>query len=115
MTISVGRREFLASLSSAAIALPTAVRAQPAKVARVGFLGPASATGVGVARRVEALRIGLREHGYLEGQNIVIEFRWAEGKYERLPELAAELVRLRVDLIVTYGTPGTLAAKQATS
>src|SRR6185436_12426523 len=79
---------------------------------RTGFLGPTS--GAGIATRLEALRAGLRELGYVEGQNLVIEFRWAQGKYDRLPELAAELVRLKPDVLVTHGVPGTLAAKQAT-
>ena len=61
------------------------------------------------------MRTGLRDLGYVEGKTLTIEFRWAEGKHERLPELAAELVRLRVDVIVTQGTPGALAAKQATA
>ncbi len=64
---------------------------------------------------MDALRAGLRDAGYVEGKNIVIEFRWAEGKYDRLPELAAELVRLKVDVIVTHATVGTRAAKQATT
>ena len=66
-------------------------------------------------RRLDAFRDGLRDLGYLEGKNILIEFRWADGKTDRLPALAAELVRLNVDVIVCYGTPGTRAAKQATS
>jgi putative ABC transport system substrate-binding protein len=66
-------------------------------------------------QNVDALRAGLRDLGYVEGQNLVIEFRWAEGNYQRLPELAAELVRLKPDVIVTHGTPGTLAAKRATT
>jgi putative ABC transport system substrate-binding protein len=65
--------------------------------------------------RLEAFRAGLREFGYQEGRNIVIEYRWAEGQYERLPALFAEVVRLNVDVIVTHGTPGALAAKQATN
>jgi putative ABC transport system substrate-binding protein len=64
---------------------------------------------------VEALRAGLRDLGYAEGRNIFIEFRWAEGKYDRLPSLADELVRLNVDVLITAGTPGTRAAKRATS
>jgi putative tryptophan/tyrosine transport system substrate-binding protein len=63
---------------------------------------------------IEGLLQGLREHGYVEGQNIVIEYRWAEGRAERLPDLAAELVSLNVDVIVAGGTPGPLAAKHAT-
>jgi putative ABC transport system substrate-binding protein len=65
--------------------------------------------------RVEALRTGLLELGYVEGKNVVIEYRWAEEKYDRLPNLAAELVGLKVDVLVTAGTPGTLAAKQTTT
>jgi putative ABC transport system substrate-binding protein len=104
------------ALGGAAVTWPVAARVQqPPNVRRIGFLGPASASGSGVAKRVGAFRLSLRELGYVEGQNIAIEFRWAEGKYARLPELAAELVRLKVDVIVTYGTPGTLAAKQATT
>jgi putative ABC transport system substrate-binding protein len=86
---------------------------QKGKVWRIGFLGAASASGF--AQRLDALRAGLRDLGYVEGKNLVIEFRWAEEKYERLPELAAELVRLKVDLIVTHGTPGIFAAKSATA
>jgi len=80
---------------------------------RIGFLGPSSAAGI--ASRLEAFRAGLRDLGYVEGKNLVIEFRWAEGKYDRLSELAEELVRLNVELIVTSSTPGVLAAKQATT
>ena len=64
---------------------------------------------------MERFRAGLRDFGYVEGDNIFIDFRWAEGNYARLAEFAAELVRLKVDLLATYGTPGTLAAKQATT
>ena len=86
---------------------------QTEKVYRIGYLGNVSASAQ--AKRVEALRAGLRDLGYVEGKNIVIEFRWAEGRYDRLPDLAAELVRLKVDVLVTAGTPGALAAKQATT
>src|SRR5262245_64446594 len=65
--------------------------------------------------QIEGLRRGLREHGYIEGRNVTIEFRWAEGQYNRLPALAAAIVRLNVDVIITHGTLGTVACKQATS
>ena len=108
------RRKLLVALGAGALAAPlTSFAQQKVKVWRIGFLGTASASGF--AQRVEALRAGLRDLGYVEGKNLVIEFRWAEGKYERLPELAAELVRLKVDVIVTHGTPGTRAAKAATT
>jgi putative ABC transport system substrate-binding protein len=80
---------------------------------RIGFLGPASVSAT--ADWVEALRAGLRDLGYQDGRNIVFEFRWAEGNDDRLPELAADLVGLKVDVLVTYGTPGTRAAKEATT
>jgi putative tryptophan/tyrosine transport system substrate-binding protein len=108
------RRKLLVALGVGALATPlTAFAQQKGKVWRIGFLGTASASGY--AGRVDALRAGLRDLGYVEGKNIVIEFRWAEGKYERLPELAAELVRLKVEIIVAQGTPGILAAKNATT
>jgi putative ABC transport system substrate-binding protein len=108
------RRKLLVALGAGAFATPRACfAAQPAKVARVGFLGPTSA---GSAKsRIDALRAGLRELGYVEGKNLVIEFRWADDNDQLLPQLAAELVRLKVDVIVTQGTSGTRAAKQATS
>ena len=77
---------------------------QAANVPRIGFLGLASAAIFG--KQMEALRAGLRDQGYVEGKTVVIEYRWAEGKYDRLPDLAGELVRLRVDVLVTHGTPG---------
>jgi putative ABC transport system substrate-binding protein len=108
------RRKLLVALGAGALAAPLAVFAQQkGKIWRIGFLGAASASGF--AGLVEAMRAGLRDLGYVEGKNIVIEFRWAEGNYERLPELAAELVRLKVDVIMTAGTPGVLAAKTATT
>jgi putative ABC transport system substrate-binding protein len=67
------------------------------------------------ASRLEAFRLGLRDFGYIEGTTVNVEYRWAEGRYERLPGLVAELVRSKVDLIVTHGTPGSLAAKRATT
>jgi len=86
---------------------------QPKKVPRIGFL--ATVFPSTISDRVEAFRQGLRELGYVEGKNIVIEWRYAEGKADRLPGLAAELVRLKVDLIVTAGSPVTRSAKEATS
>ena len=79
---------------------------------RVGFLGTTSPSDI--SARIEALRQGLREIGYIEGQNISIEYRWAEGNPDRLPKLAAELVNLRVDIIVTHGDVAIRTLKQAT-
>jgi len=86
---------------------------QPAKVPRIGFLSGASPSAQ--LARIEAFRQGLRELGYVEGKNIVIEYRYAEAKLDRLPALAAELVRLKVDIIVTAGSPATRPAKEATA
>ena len=106
------RREVLTALA-ALVAWPCPGRAQQSrKIARIGFLGPGSASNVA---GVEIVRSGLRDLGYVEGKDITIEFRWAEGNYDRLPELAEDLVRLNVDVIVTYAVPGALAAKQATT
>jgi putative ABC transport system substrate-binding protein len=111
--MSLRCRTFLCGLILASFAMPLASEAQQAgKAPRVGFLFYGSA---GPSPEVEAFRQGLRELGYVEGQNISIEYRFARGRIERLPELAAELVRLRPDVIVTPGTPGSMAAKQATS
>jgi len=95
------------------LATVTRVEAQPAKVVRIGFLGPNSAASN--AGRMEALRAGLRELGYVEGKNLIIESRWADGNYDRLPDLALDLVGLKVDFILTSGTPGTRAARSATA
>src|SRR5882724_7707481 len=104
------RREFISLLGGAA-AWPLAARAQQSKVARIGvlYIGLADAESF-----KKELREGLRELGYVEGQNIAFEFRSAEGKLDRLPELAAELVGLKVDVIVALYVPCALAAKQAT-
>ncbi|MBI4529396.1 MAG: ABC transporter substrate-binding protein, partial [Deltaproteobacteria bacterium] len=85
---------------------------QPGRIPRIGILLPSSASFM--SARVEAFRRRLRELGYVEGKNILIEYRYAEGKRERVPDLAAELVRLKVDVIVTTG-PGILAAKKASA
>jgi putative tryptophan/tyrosine transport system substrate-binding protein len=109
------RREFITLLGGAAAALPLAARGQQpsAKVFRVGFLGLPTANSL--PKRSEAFRAGLRDLGYREGRDFVIEYRWADGKYDQLPALLADLVRLKVDVILTHGTPGVLAAKQATT
>jgi ABC-type uncharacterized transport system substrate-binding protein len=86
---------------------------QPAKIPRIGLLIGSSPSAN--AARIEAFRQGLRELGYVEGKNIVIEFRSVEGKFDRLPDLAAELVRLKVDVIVTMGPIINRPAKEATS
>jgi putative tryptophan/tyrosine transport system substrate-binding protein len=107
------RRTFLALAGSAAFAWPLA-RAQPAgRVWRIGVLETISASAN--AGSFDAFRKALREHGYAEGQNLSIEYLSAEGRAERFQRLAAELVRLKVDLIVTRGTPAALAAKNATT
>jgi putative tryptophan/tyrosine transport system substrate-binding protein len=87
--------------------------AQPSSVHRIGFLSAASASAA--ASRVEAFRLGLRELGYVEGANVTIEYRWADGREERLPGLATELVARKVDVIVTQGTVPTMAAHRASA
>jgi putative ABC transport system substrate-binding protein len=107
------RREFFALVGGAAV-WPLAARAQqPEKIPRIGFLG--NSTADLEANLVEPFRGGLRDLGRIEGRNIVIEYRWAEGKYDRFPALIAELLASKVDVIVTAGTPASLAVKKATS
>jgi putative tryptophan/tyrosine transport system substrate-binding protein len=110
----MNRRAFLSILSGGLLAAPLAAEAQqPTKIARIGYLSPNLATSPHLR---EAFRQGLRDLGYVEGRNLVIEYRSAEGKAERLPALAAELVALKVDVIVVGGgAPAALTAKQATS
>jgi len=104
------RRTFIKGLVGSAVAWPFAARAQQAeKVPKIGYLAPSSASA-----RAEVFRQGLRELGYVEGKNIVIEYRFAEGEFDRLPDLAAELARLEVDVIVSVATQASLAAKGAT-
>jgi putative ABC transport system substrate-binding protein len=108
------RKMTVLTLCAMLFALSLSAQAQqPAKVPRIGFLGATYASTN--AARIEAFRQGLRELGYTERKNIVIEYRWAEGKAERLPDLADELVRLKVDVIVTAGPAATRPAQQATS
>ena len=107
------RREFIALLGGAAVAWPVSGRAQqPGKVYRVGFLWDSPAV---FAEAIEAFRRGLRDLGWIEGRNIAIEYRWTEGRPERMRELAEELVRLKVDIIVVPSSIYTEAAKRATS
>jgi putative ABC transport system substrate-binding protein len=105
------RREFITLLGGVAAAWPLVTRAEQSKIARIGALYIGTADAESFKRE---LREGLRELGYVEGQNIEFEFRSAEGQLDRLPGLAAELVRLKVDVIVTLYVPPSLAAKQAT-
>jgi putative ABC transport system substrate-binding protein len=111
MSLTIRRRELIAVLTGAA-AWPLAARAQaPTRLPRLGVLWPGSPPD----KWDEAFRHGLHALGYVEAQNILLEYRWAEGKQERLRELADELVGLKVDLIVTISAPAILAAKQATT
>src|SRR5438093_12944422 len=109
----MGKRIFRLALGVLLLAFSFPARAQqPERIPRIGYLGNSSPA---LERDfVDAFRQGLRDLGYAEGHNILIEYRWAEGRYDRLPEFAAELVRLKVDVLLTAGTPGALAAKQAT-
>ena len=107
------RREFITLLGSAAVSWPLSARAQQMKLPTIGLLGRGHSSAQ--AQWTAAFVQRLRELGWVEGQNVAIEYRWAEGRYERSPAIIAEFVRLKVDVIVTHATPTVLAAKQATS
>ena len=107
----ITRRQALIALAASSLAsLAPLAQAQSGKVFRIGYVGASLSAG---DTRLQALQAGLRDLGYIEGKNIVFESRWSEGKFERLDDLMAEMVRLKVDVIVTHTTPGALAAKRA--
>lgn len=109
----ITRRKLAVILATAVLSAPLALLAQQQKVYRIGFLGNSTAALEG--HLIGPFREGLRDFGYVEGQNVLIEYRWAEGKYERFSILIAELIAQKVDVIVTAGTPATLAVKKATT
>jgi ABC-type uncharacterized transport system substrate-binding protein len=110
----VTRRAFLGTLAGSLLAAPLAAEGQQAgKVSRIGLLSSASSSAG--ADRLRAFKEGLHALGYVEGRNLIIEYRWAEGRDERLPALAADLVRLKVDMIVTQGTSASLEARRVSA
>src|SRR5438309_3136110 len=116
MVLGMDRRAFLTALTGGLLAAPIAAEAQSeGKIYRIGVLSPFSAS-FGPGPSFEAFRRTLRDLGYVEGRNIALEYRWADERYDRLPDLAADLVRRCVDAIVsTWSTPAALATKKATS
>jgi putative ABC transport system substrate-binding protein len=110
----LSRREFAISFAALALAAPLVSLAQPANSPRIGYLQPVAPQN-GTSPALESFRQGLRDLGYVEGKNIQLEIRWGEGKLERMPALATELVRMKVDVIVAVSSPAVLAAKKATA
>src|ERR1700692_2003983 len=111
--VNMQRRHVLALVAGALAAPLAAFAQQPTKIPRIGFLHPAPPGGV-PGMRLEAFRDALHELGYVEGKNVQLEVRWGNGEFERLPALAAELVQLKVDVIVAATSPSVVAARQAT-
>ena len=111
--VMISRRAFIGGLASTVVMISCIVTAAAGKTPRIGFLG--NSTAALEANLIRPWREGLRDFGYVEGQNVAVEYRWAEGRYERFPALIAELLALKVDVIVTAGTPAAQAVKRATS
>jgi putative ABC transport system substrate-binding protein len=112
MIAVISRRALIRGIASSAVAMSSVVTAQAGKTPRIGFLG--NSTAALEANLIRPWREGLRDFGYIEGQNVAVDYRWAEGRYERFPALVAELLALKVDVFVTAGTPAALAVRRAT-
>src|ERR1700720_4201357 len=113
MAIEIGRRQFISALGGATVVWPLAARAQQPAMPVVGVISGVSADVA--ASRVAAFRKGLNESGYVEGQNVTVEYHYLEGQYDRVPALVADLVRRRVAVIAPLGSVPALAAKAATA